>query len=229
MAALDENGDGEISKAEIEGATAALTGLDKNQDGKLAGEEIRPRGPGGRGPGGPEGPGGPPDRPPGPGPDGGPDGAGFADRMMERLKQADSDGDGKISKDEAPERLQENFDRLDGNADGFLDAEEMRAMAGRYRGRATDRGGNAPDGPPGPPPGPDGAAGPGRGFGSPEGFVDRLFQFDANRDGNLTRDELAKMSEPFAGMGRRGGDRAEGDPPPEGQRRRPQRPDGNNN
>ncbi len=63
LAALDADGDGKISKAEIDNATAALKKLDKNNDGDLTAEEMRPdfsqmrRGPGG--PGGPNGPGGP--------------------------------------------------------------------------------------------------------------------------------------------------------------------------
>ena len=50
--AMDKDGDGELSAAEIEGATAALKTCDKNGDGKLSGEEImapRGRGAGGRG------------------------------------------------------------------------------------------------------------------------------------------------------------------------------------
>lgn len=41
------------------------------------------------------------------------------------LKRLDKDADGKVSREEAPERLQENFDKLDGNKDGFLDAGEL--------------------------------------------------------------------------------------------------------
>ena len=35
-------------------------------------------------------------------------------------------------------------------------------------------------------------------IGPPEGFVDRLFQFDADSDGKLMREELAKMGEQVA-------------------------------
>jgi len=56
--ALDADRDGELSAEEIEGAAAALKKLDKNDDGKLDRDELRPphRGPGG------------PDRHPGPKP-----------------------------------------------------------------------------------------------------------------------------------------------------------------
>jgi hypothetical protein len=52
--ALDANKDGVIDAAEINNAAAALRGLDKNADGQLTAEELRPARPaGGRGPGGP--------------------------------------------------------------------------------------------------------------------------------------------------------------------------------
>ena len=56
MAALDSDGNGEISTEEIKGAVAALKKLDKNKDGKLTEDELRPNF-GGRGgsQGGPSG------------------------------------------------------------------------------------------------------------------------------------------------------------------------------
>ena len=42
MAALDTDGNGEISESEIKGAVAALKKLDKNKDGKLTEDELRP-------------------------------------------------------------------------------------------------------------------------------------------------------------------------------------------
>ncbi len=42
MEALDANKDGVIDESEIANASAALKSLDKNGDGKLTGEEIRP-------------------------------------------------------------------------------------------------------------------------------------------------------------------------------------------
>ena len=44
------------------------------------------------------------------------------------LKRIDKNSDGKVSKDEAPERLQEGFDKLDANKDGFLDAGELSKL-----------------------------------------------------------------------------------------------------
>ncbi len=37
----------------------------------------------------------------------------------------DTDGDKKVSKDEAPEGLKAHFDKLDKNGDGFIDAAEV--------------------------------------------------------------------------------------------------------
>lgn len=75
IAALDSNGDGVIDEVEINQASASLRKLDKNGDGKLTADEIRPpRPPGGqRGPGGQGGPGGP-------GGPGSPDGQGKSQR-----------------------------------------------------------------------------------------------------------------------------------------------------
>lgn len=61
------------------------------------------------------------------------EGAGKGDRgqkMQQRLKAADKDGDGKISKSEAEAslpRLAKHFDQIDTNKDGFLTRDEMHA------------------------------------------------------------------------------------------------------
>src|SRR2546426_9495012 len=59
MQALDANGDGIIDETEIANASAALKKLDKNGDGKLTPDELRPPlpPPGEAGPGGPGRPG----------------------------------------------------------------------------------------------------------------------------------------------------------------------------
>ena len=137
MKALDADGDGVISAAEIKNASKALMSLDKDGDGKLSDEETRPPRPEGfRGrPGG--------DNPPGR--------SGFdPGQMTERLMQMDKDGDGKISREEAPERLGQMFDRLDANSDGMLDKAEMDEMAKRFGemrgGPGGDRGAGRPGG-----------------------------------------------------------------------------------
>jgi Ca2+-binding EF-hand superfamily protein len=119
---LDADGDGKISAEEMSAAATALKKLDRNGDGAISREEVLPPGFGSVG-----------GRPPGGG------------ALLERLKEADKNKDGKFSKDELPERLQEGFDRLDRNGDGFIDEQEVRAMVERLQNRPGER--------PQPPPG----------------------------------------------------------------------------
>ena len=59
-------------------------------------------------------------------------GASIPRQILERFKEADANGDGKLTREEAPERLKRNFDRIDANADGVIDLEEIkRALAAR--------------------------------------------------------------------------------------------------
>ena len=48
--------------------------------------------------------------------------------MRERLMRMDSNGDGLLTRDELPERMQQMFDRMDNDGDGALDASEIDAM-----------------------------------------------------------------------------------------------------
>ena len=52
-----------------------------------------------------------------------------AQKMHERMKAADKDGDGKISRAEAAAmpRLAKHFDEIDTNKDGFITKGEMKA------------------------------------------------------------------------------------------------------
>jgi HlyD family secretion protein len=93
---------------------------------------------GGPPPGGPNGGGAPGGSPAGPG---GSRSGGFD------LMQLDADGDGKVSKQEAPERMQEGFDAMDTNKDGALDQAEIKAL--REMMRAKFRGGAPSGGPSG--------------------------------------------------------------------------------
>lgn len=49
------------------------------------------------------------------------------------LMQSDTDGDGKISKDESPEWMRDRFDSFDTNGDGFIDKAEIAEMRKRFR------------------------------------------------------------------------------------------------
>ncbi|BCX50242.1 hypothetical protein HAHE_41500 [Haloferula helveola] len=148
MKALDRNGDGALQQEEIDMAVASLRQLDKDEDGTVSPQEMggaprgdrpdarpdgegRPQRPDGnqdgdarpqRRDGAPEG-GDRPQRPGGP-QGGGPD-----------LSRIDTDGDGKISKEEAPERMKERFDMIDSNGDGFIDKAEQEEMIKRLRER----------------------------------------------------------------------------------------------
>lgn len=207
MAALDADGSGDISAEEINNATASLKTLDKNKDGKLTEDELRPNF-GGRG----EGPGG-----------GGPGGGGQGpEAMMAEMMALDKNGDGKLELSEVGERRQGMFARADADKDGSVTRDELRRMieaqiqggrggfGGPPEGREGGRGGFG-----GPPEGREGAREGGRGEGPPEGrgpgfggpgaFIDRMFEFDADKDGKLSREELAKMAEQGGGFGGRGG------------------------
>jgi Ca2+-binding EF-hand superfamily protein len=144
IAVLDPDGDGELSAAEIEGAGKALLALDRNEDGKLTRDELfgpRPMDlppgerPPPREPGRPRTDGDRP-RPEGDRPRG--EGAGL-EQLRARLAEADTNKDGKWSKDEIPERMRENFDRIDANGDGQIDEAELRMMFGRLREGAGER------------------------------------------------------------------------------------------
>src|SRR5262245_32697675 len=130
FAILDTDRDGQLSTAEIVGAGTALLKLDRNGDGKLTPDEAF--GPGGPGPGRPpfgSPPGAPGDRRPGQRGLGGLS----PEAMRDRMKQADANNDGKISKDEAPPFVRERFDRADANSDGFIDETELRGLMQRPR------------------------------------------------------------------------------------------------
>ena len=130
--ALDADRDGVVSAAELADAPAALKALDKNGDGKLTEDEVRPRfgegrgGRGGRGRGDEPGETATPD----------------ADEMVRTLLAFDKNGDGTLTKEELPERMQGIFDRADSNHDGLLTAEEIRkAAVPAQQGRGEGRGG----------------------------------------------------------------------------------------
>jgi hypothetical protein len=102
----DKDGDGKVSKEEASGLPEALfTNNDTNNDGFLDKAEMdamRARFKSGGGQGG----------------------------GMRNLMSNDKNKDGKVSRDEAPEGMQNFFDRMDANGDGFIDQAELDARRG---------------------------------------------------------------------------------------------------
>ena len=110
MQALDLDKNAELSTEELKKAPTSLRGLDKNKDGKLVIEELRPAGfPGG-------------DRLPA--------------ELVADLMASDANKDGKLSREELPERLRPIFERADANKDGMLTREELARAAEARGGRA---------------------------------------------------------------------------------------------
>lgn len=72
---------------------------------------------------------------PGPSPVGQPPAAGGRPNVdpMERFKAADKNGDGKITKDEADERMASRFENFDADGDGGVTLEEMTSAFARFR------------------------------------------------------------------------------------------------
>jgi len=196
----------------------------------LSSAQDAPKGPPPNGgpPGGPP-PAGQPGGPPPGGPQGGPPPGGDpAERIAAFVKRADTNGDGKISKEEftamGQKESEERFSRMDANGDGVVDQDEIGKMV-QMMGRGG-QGGRPPGGegggfrrPPGAEGGPPGSPGQGarpegegggrRGggmFGDPKETFKRL---DADGNGSISEDEyikgVEKMREAFRGRGGQGG------------------------
>lgn len=127
--ALDADGDGQLSATEIENASKSLLKLDKNGDGVVSTEEMRPD------PSqmpmfaGPNGPG----RPGAPGAPGA--GVGANPEMMKRMfENRDQDKDGKLSGDEIPPQMKERLSNMDTNGDGAIDKSELEQAMKRLEG-----------------------------------------------------------------------------------------------
>jgi Ca2+-binding EF-hand superfamily protein len=125
---LDKNTDGKIAADEVEGDAKTIferllrTG-DTDKDGALSKEEFaaamkqRPKADAER--------------------------SGVAAEAI--FTRADANGDGKISREEAPERLAQGFDRIDANSDGFIDKGEFKTMTQRMAERAGAAGAARPE------------------------------------------------------------------------------------
>lgn len=111
LKALDTDGDGKLSAAEIAASNKSLLTLDTNGDGQITNDELSSR----------------------------PENAGAsAEDLVKQLMAFDKNGDGVLTPDELPARMQSLFERADANKDGKLTPDEIRAMA-RKQGMPTGR------------------------------------------------------------------------------------------
>ena len=132
MKVLDTDHDGTLSASEIANASKALVQLDKNGDGIISSEEMRPDPsamPGGLAGAGP-GAGGP-----------------FNGAMMTKMfERSDANADGKLTGDEIPERLRDKIAMIDKDGDGAITKSEFAAMSARMEegaGKRPGKEGNA--------------------------------------------------------------------------------------
>lgn len=163
--AIDADGDGEISNAELRKAVVALKKLDVDGDGVITLAEAS--GPGGLGaPGGPGGPGGPL--------------GGDVTQFVDQLMAQDKNGDGKLTIDEVDERTAMMLSRADTNGDKAIDRAELTAAMEQMRQRMGG--------------GPGGAAAGGFGRGGGD-MTQRMMAFDRNGDGKLSPDEVPEQAQ----------------------------------
>jgi Ca2+-binding EF-hand superfamily protein len=188
FSAVDVDGDGVITKAELRRAVAQLRKLDTDKDGNITLAEVSVGGPG---------------APVGPVVFGGPmgDPAQFAERMM----QNDKNGDGKLTEDEVPAFLRPMLQGADANGDGAIDRAELGTVAENMRNRFPGAGG--PGGFQGPPGGFRGAGGF-NGPADPNQITGQLMQSDRNGDGKLTTDEVPPQARNMLQGGDQNGDGA---------------------
>jgi Ca2+-binding EF-hand superfamily protein len=153
----DQNKDGKVSKDELPGPMRdrLLERFDANQDGVIERAEAEKAaaaagrgGPGTRGPG--------MNRP-------------DPERILQRLRQSDRNGDGNVTKDELPEPMRDRMlQRFDANHDGVIDKAEVKKGAEIMRSQGPARRAGPPD----------------------KVFIERILTFDKNDDGKVSLDEL---------------------------------------
>ena len=133
MRILDTDKDGTLSASEIANASKALMQLDKNGDGIISAEELRPD-PSAM-PGGFAGAGG--------------NGQLAGAAMGKMFESRDANKDGKLTGDEIPERMRERLSMVDKDGDGSISKSEFAAMTARMEeagGKRPGKDGNTSGG-----------------------------------------------------------------------------------
>ena len=138
--ALDNNKDGMLSKAELARASEVFSDLDFNGDGRLDVLELMGANAGSNRPQGrpnSQRAGGRPQRPGGAAqPNGSPQpGRGRVPQFAQILQRFDKNNDGKVSREEAPDKMKSNFEQIDTNKDKLIDATEFSQLFERFRNR----------------------------------------------------------------------------------------------
>jgi Ca2+-binding EF-hand superfamily protein len=118
--------------------------------------------------------------------------------MLERLKAADTNADGMISRDEAKAglpRIFANFDAIDANKDGFITFDELKAYHQQHRAARAAEHWKLMD-----------ANGDGKISREEAARFPRLAQhfdeIDANKDGFITQDEMRDARAQHSGRNR---------------------------
>lgn len=108
----DQDGDGKLNIDEVpEGMRRRFRSIDSNGDGFIEEAEFRAANRRNMGP------------------------PSSAEAFLRRIREQDADGDGRISRQEAPPFLLQRFEQADSNGDGLLDQEELKALFQRMPGR----------------------------------------------------------------------------------------------
>ncbi len=114
-------------------------------------------------------------------------------KMIERLKAADANADGLISRSEAAAlpRFASRFDAIDANMDGQVSFEELRASRGKHRGHGRHFNRVDTDN--------DGKVSRVEALAAAEAMFTRA---DANADGFVTREEMRAAHKSHRGHGK---------------------------